>query len=203
MLTLFFSNSVYGRERWLKKKQTRNSLHQYLSGTILQWSRSCLHVQMKLVRLPAKLFSISLLYNILFCEGGIFRWFVEPDVGTIFTQNMQMVCKQCNLRPRLKQVAVCLCQIIRTNVITRLKFTNIMHNYQLNMRSCHGPDCDYGKQTLTLSIQNFSSWTDFPQYSIEMGWEMGNIFGMYINLVFVFQYLSCAWAKSKTFFGKS
>jgi len=54
------------------------------------------------------------------------------------------------------------------------------------MRSCHGPDCDYRKQSLTLSIQNFSSWSGFAQYSIEMGWEMGNIFGMYINLVFVF-----------------
>ena len=56
------------------------------------------------------------------------------------------------------------------------------------MRSCHGPDCDYvyGKQSLTLAIQNFSSWTGFPQIKIEMGWEMRNIFGMFINLVFVF-----------------
>ena len=53
-------------------------------------------MQMNQVRLPARLFSVSLLYNILICEG-IFRWFVEPDVGTIFTQNMhvfEMVCKQ-------------------------------------------------------------------------------------------------------------
>ena len=42
-------------------------------------------MQMNEVRLPAKLFSVSLLYNILLCEG-IFKQFVEPDVGTIFTQ---------------------------------------------------------------------------------------------------------------------
>ena len=29
-------------------------------------------------------------------------------------------------------------------------------------------------------MQNFSTWTSFPQISIIMGWEMGNIFGMYI-----------------------
>ena len=53
-------------------------------------------MQMNYVRLPAKLFSVSLLDNILFCER-IYRRFVEPDVRTIFTQNMQvfeMVCKQ-------------------------------------------------------------------------------------------------------------
>ena len=55
-----------------------------------------------------------------------------------------------------------------------------MHNYQLNIRSCHDPDCDYGRQSLTLAMQNFSIWTSFPQISIEMGWEMGNMFGMYI-----------------------
>ena len=54
-----------------------------------------------------------------------------------------------------------------------------MHNYQLNIRSCHDPDCDYGRQSLTLAMQNFSIWTSFPQISIEMGWEMGNMFGMY------------------------
>ena len=54
-----------------------------------------------------------------------------------------------------------------------------MHNYQLNIRSCHDRDCDYGRQSLTLARQNFSTWTIFPQISIEMGWEMGNIFGMY------------------------
>ena len=55
-----------------------------------------------------------------------------------------------------------------------------MHNYQLNMRSCHCPDCDYGKESFspTLAIENFSSWTGFPQISIEMEWELGNIFGM-------------------------
>ena len=63
---------------------------------------------------------------------------------------------------------------------TRLNFTRIMHNCQLNIRSCHDPDCDYGRQSLTLAMQNFSIWTSFPQISIEMGWEMGNIFGMYI-----------------------
>ena len=52
-----------------------------------------------------------------------------------------------------------------------------MHNYQLNIRSCHDRDCDYGRQSLTLAMQNFSIWTSFPQISIEMGWEMGNIFG--------------------------
>ena len=62
---------------------------------------------------------------------------------------------------------------------TRLKFTRIMHNCQLNIRSCHDPDCDYGRQSLTLTMQNFSTWTSFPQISIEMGLEMGNIFGMY------------------------
>ena len=46
-------------------------------------------MQINKVRLPAKLFSVSLLYSTLFCDG-IFRWFVEPDVGTIFTQNMQI-----------------------------------------------------------------------------------------------------------------
>ena len=55
-----------------------------------------------------------------------------------------------------------------------------MHNYQLKIRSCHDPDCDYGRQSLTLAMQNFCTWTSFPQISIEMGWEMGNIFGMYI-----------------------
>ena len=55
-----------------------------------------------------------------------------------------------------------------------------MHNYQLNMRSCHCPDCDYGKESFsqTLAIENFGSWTGFPQISIEMEWELGNIFGM-------------------------
>ena len=62
---------------------------------------------------------------------------------------------------------------------TRLKFTRIMHNCQLNIRSCHDRDCDYGRQSLTLTMQNFSTWTSFPQISIEMGLEMGNIFGMY------------------------
>ena len=42
-------------------------------------------MQMNEVRLPAKLFSVSLLYNILLCEG-IFKQLVEPDVGAIFTQ---------------------------------------------------------------------------------------------------------------------
>ena len=46
--------------------------------------------------------------------------------------------------------------------------------------SCHDLDCDYGRQSLTLAMQNFSIWTSFPQISIEMGLEMGNIFGMYI-----------------------
>ena len=55
-----------------------------------------------------------------------------------------------------------------------------MHNYQLNTRSCHDPNCDYGRQSLTLAMQNFSTWTSFSQISIEMGWEMGNIFGMYV-----------------------
>ena len=54
-----------------------------------------------------------------------------------------------------------------------------MHNYQLNIRSCHDRDCDYGRQSLTLAMQNYCTWTSFPQISIEMGWEMGNIFGMY------------------------
>ena len=54
-----------------------------------------------------------------------------------------------------------------------------MHNYQLNIRFCHDPDCDYGRQSLTLGMQNDSSWTSFPQISIEMGWEMGNMFEMY------------------------
>ena len=36
------------------------------------------------------------------------------------------------------------------------------------------------RQSLTLAMQNDSTWTSFPQISIEMGWEMGNIFGMYI-----------------------
>ena len=54
-----------------------------------------------------------------------------------------------------------------------------MRNYQLNIRSCHDPECDYGRQSLTLAMQNFSIWTGFPQISIEMGWEMGNILGMY------------------------
>ena len=65
---------------------------------------------------------------------------------------------------------------------TRLKFTRIMHNCQLNIRSCHDPDCDYGRQSLTLAMQNFCTWTSFPQISIELGLEMGNIFGMYILL---------------------
>ena len=55
-----------------------------------------------------------------------------------------------------------------------------MHNYQLNIRSCRDPDGDYGRQSLTLAMQNFSTWTSFPQISIEMGWEMGNILEMYI-----------------------
>ena len=54
-----------------------------------------------------------------------------------------------------------------------------MRNYQLNMRSCHCPDCDYGNEsfTPTLAIQNFSSWTGFPQISIEMEWEFGIFLG--------------------------
>ena len=55
-----------------------------------------------------------------------------------------------------------------------------MHNYQLSIRSCHDPDCHYGRQSLTLAMQNDSSWTSFLESSIEMGWEMGNMFGMYI-----------------------
>ena len=55
-----------------------------------------------------------------------------------------------------------------------------MHNYQLNIRSCHYPDCDYGRQSLTLGMQNFCTWTSFPQISIEMWLQMGNIFFFFI-----------------------
>ena len=47
-----------------------NSLRQKLSGIVVQCSRTCLHVQKNEVRLPAKVFSVSLLYNISFCEGN-------------------------------------------------------------------------------------------------------------------------------------
>ena len=68
------------------------------------------------------------------------------------------------------------------------------------MRSCHGPDCDYGKQSLTLTLQNLSSWTDFPQISIESKWDgKWEIFlgCKKINLVFVFS--TCCALEPKPF----
>ena len=38
-----------------------------------------------------------------------------------------------------------------------------------SVTSCHDLDCDYGRQSLTLAMQNDSIWTSFPQISIEMG----------------------------------
>ena len=39
---------------------------QNMCGTVVQWSMSCLHMQMNHVRLPVKLFSVSLFRFFLF-----------------------------------------------------------------------------------------------------------------------------------------
>ena len=49
--------------------------------TVVQWSRSCLHVQINRVRLPATLFSVSLSY-LLFCFVFFSVW--SPFLNTIF-----------------------------------------------------------------------------------------------------------------------
>ena len=41
-------------------------IFQIMCVTVVQWSRSCLHVQINRVRLPATLFSVSL-YRFFFC----------------------------------------------------------------------------------------------------------------------------------------
>ena len=57
------SNSVYGREKlfWYHKL-----IRQIMRVTVVQWSRSCLHVQINRVRLPATLFAVSLYLFFLF-----------------------------------------------------------------------------------------------------------------------------------------
>ena len=46
-------------------------IFQSMSVTVVQWSRSCLHLQKKRVRLPAALFSVSL-YRFFFFLFGLF-----------------------------------------------------------------------------------------------------------------------------------
>ena len=47
-------------------------IFQIMCVTVVQWSRSCLHVQINRVRLPATLFSVSL-YRFFFCLVSFFN----------------------------------------------------------------------------------------------------------------------------------
>ena len=60
------SNSDYGRENCF---HTTKLIFQIMCVcvTVVQWSRSCLHVQINRVRLPSTLFSVSLYRFIFFC----------------------------------------------------------------------------------------------------------------------------------------
>ena len=54
------SNSVYGREKLFDMTKF---IFQIMSVTLVQWSRSCLYVQINRVRLPDTLFCVSLSYR--------------------------------------------------------------------------------------------------------------------------------------------
>ena len=56
------SSTSFKQRLWQKKNafNIANLRPPKLSGTVVQWSRSCLHLQINKVRLPAKLFSFSL-----------------------------------------------------------------------------------------------------------------------------------------------
>ena len=63
------SNSVYGREKLIDMTKL---IFQIKCVTVVQWSRSCLHLQINRVRLPATLFSVSL-YRFFFCLVSFFN----------------------------------------------------------------------------------------------------------------------------------
>ena len=64
------SNSVYGREKLFDMTKL---IFQNMHVTVVQWSRSCLHVQINRVRLPATMFSVSL-YRFFFFFSCFFFW---------------------------------------------------------------------------------------------------------------------------------
>ena len=103
----FFKERLWQKKMVLKKQS-------HFTKHWLEWHNSA--VVKELLARADELGSTS--GEAVFCFFIV--WFVEPDVGTIFTQNMQifeMVCKQWNLRPRLKQIALCVWKIIRTNIL--------------------------------------------------------------------------------------
>ena len=48
-------------------------IYQIMRVTVVQWSRSCLHVQINRVRLPSTLFSLSLYLFFFFLFGSFFN----------------------------------------------------------------------------------------------------------------------------------
>ena len=75
------SNSVYGREKlfWYDKL-----ILQIMCVTVVQWSRSCLHVQINRVRLPATLFNVSLYRFFIFLFGLFFNTIFPFGLFSLF-----------------------------------------------------------------------------------------------------------------------
>ena len=69
--------------------------------TVVQWSRSCLHLQINRVRLPATLFSVSLygffsvwsLFNTIFPFGIFFSILTADPAGACTWINIYVKCK--------------------------------------------------------------------------------------------------------------
>ena len=70
------SNSVYGREKlfWYDKIN-----FQIMCVTVVQWSRSCLLLQINRVRLPVTLFSVSFYFFFFFSVWSLFLNTVFPS----------------------------------------------------------------------------------------------------------------------------
>ena len=64
------SNNVYGREKLFDMTKF---IFKVICVTVVQWSRSCLLVQINRVRLPATLFSVSLYRFFFFLLGPFFN----------------------------------------------------------------------------------------------------------------------------------
>ena len=76
------SNSDYGREKLFSYDKINVSNH--VCHCVVQWSRSCVHVQINRVRLPATMFSVSLYRFFFSCFFFFDRFFSCPVLNTIF-----------------------------------------------------------------------------------------------------------------------
>ena len=70
------SNSDYGREKLFSYDKINVSNH--VCHCVVQWSRSCVHVQINWVRLPATIFSVSLYRFFFFLFFFFWPFFFLP-----------------------------------------------------------------------------------------------------------------------------